>query len=328
MNNFAFLYIYVRYQFKKFAIHLSFLVLNLSTIAPILGQDYQDNTVKDDIKHKISLRHDNDFLTFSDRYYTSGLFLSYNRLLDNVVFKSGQEQFSIAFVQQIYTPSKLNTTNLAEMDRPYAGYIEVNTGWSYVKDNYGFETNFILGLVGKVSGSGDFHRWYHNALAIPKPPTWANELTNKVHANLYASYTHEWQLSPNNFSVYLAVKPKLALGTKDIYAQPEFIAHFGRRQAMTSSMAYNSIGSTEMEVFFTLRVGYRFVAHNALLEGHVFADNSVFLVSSENRFFYGGFDIKHRSGRNDYWFGYRFNTAETIQTKLHKYLILSYARSF
>lgn len=135
-------------------------------------------------------------------------------------------------------------------------------------------------------------------------------------------------MSPNNFSVYLGLRSKLALGTKDIYAQPEFIAHFGGRQAMASSMAYNGIGSTEMEVFFTLHMGYRFVAHNALLEGHVFADNSVFLVSSGNRFFYGGFDVKHHSGKNDYWLGYRFNTAETMQTKLHKYLVLSYARSF
>ena len=190
------------------------------------------------------------------------------------------------------------------------------------------ETDFTLGLTGKASGAGAFHRWYHNALSIPKQPTWAYELINKVHANIYSSYTHEWQLSPNNFSVYLAIKSKLAVGTKDIYAQPEFLAHFGRRQAMTSSMAYNRIGSTEKEVFFSLCTGYRFVYHNALLEGHTFGDNSIFLVSPKNRFFYGGFDIKHRDGKNDYWLGYRFNSAETKQTKLHKYIILSYSRSF
>ena len=303
-------------------------MFTLGIMAPIFGQDQTSNTVKNDIKHQISFRHDNDFLAFSDRYYSSGLFLSYKRVLDKGVFSSGQEQISLAFAQQVYTPSKLNTTNLAEMDRPYAGYIEVNTGWTYIKDNNCYETNFILGLAGKASGAGDFHRWYHNALSIPSPPTWAHELTNKLHSNLYTSFTHEWQLAPNNFSVYLAVKSELALGTKDIYAQPEMIAHFGRRLNMTSSMAYNNIGSTEKEVFFSLRAGYRIVAHNALLEGHIFSDNSVFLVSPENGFFYGGFDIKHRTGQNDYWLGYRFNAAETKQTRVHKYIILSYARSF
>ncbi|MDH5414722.1 MAG: lipid A deacylase LpxR family protein, partial [Flavobacteriaceae bacterium] len=182
--------------------------------------------------------------------------------------------------------------------------------------------------TGKTSGAGAFHRWYHNALSVPKPPTWAYELNNKMHANLYTSYTREWQLSQNNFSVYLAVRSELAIGTKDIYAQPEFIAHFGRRQAMKSSMAYKRIGSIEKEVFFSIRIGYRFLSHNALLEGHVFGDNSIFLVNPKNKYFYGGFDIKHRDKKNDFWFGYCFNSAETKQTKLHKYIILSYARSF
>ena len=328
MNTFLFNFFNTRFKIKNVTIHLFFLILFLSFIAPIYAQDHSDKAIKKEVKHQISLRHDNDFLAFSDIYYTSGLFLSYNRLLNRGVFKSGKEQISIALVQQIYTPSKLNTTNLAEMDRPYAGYMELNLSWSYVNENYSLETDFSIGLTGKGSRAGAFHRWYHNALSVPKPPTWAYELNNKMHVNLYSSYTREWQLSPNNFSVYLAVKSELAIGTKDIYAQPEFIAHFGRRQAMTSSMAYNRIGSLEKEVFFSICAGYRFLSHNALLEGHVFGDNSIFLVNPNNQYFYGGFDIKHRDRKNDFWLGYRFNSAETKQTKLHKYIILSYARSF
>lgn len=328
MNTFLFNFLNTLYKLRNVKIYLSFLILTLSFVTPIYAQDQRDNAIKEEVKHQIGLRHDNDFLAFSDIYYTSGLFLSYNRSLISGVFKSGKEQISIALVQQIYTPSKLNTSNLAEMDRPYAGYIELNLGWSYVKENYSLATDFTLGLTGKASGAGAFHRWYHNALSVPKPPTWAYELNNKMHANLYTSYTREWQLSPNNFSVYLAVKSELAIGTKDIYAQPELIAHFGRRQAMTSSMAYNKIGSTEKEVFFSIRAGYRFLSHNALLEGHLFGDNSIFLVNPNNKYFYGGFDIKHRDRKNDFWFGYRFNSAETKQTKWHKYIILSYARSF
>lgn len=314
---------YRHYNFKKLLLFASFLVVSFY---PTIYA--QENNVKNDVKHSINLRHDNDFLAFTDKYYTSGLFLSYSQVLDHPIFHSGQEQISIALVQQIYTPLRLSTSNIAEIDRPYAGYLEVNTGWSYAKDTHGFDTNFSLGIVGKASGSGSFHQWYHNALGIPQAPTWAYELENKVHANLYTSYMQEWQLSPNNFSVYLAIKPSFALGTKDIYAQPEIMAHFGKRQSMTTSMAYNRFGSTEREIFFTLRAGYRFVNHNALLEGHILGDDSVFLVQPENSIFYGGFDLKHRLNKNEYWLGYRFNSAETKQTKLHKYFILSYARSF
>ncbi len=294
----------------------------------MFGQGNLNKTIDASNQHQISFRHDNDFLVFSDRYYSSGLFLSYSMLLKNGLFKSGKEQVTFTLLQQIYTPSKLNTSNRVEMDRPYAGYLAINTEWSYVKDNYAFESILTFGLVGEGSGAGSFHRWYHNALEVPSPPTWAYELANKLHANFYTSYIYEWQLAPNNFSVYLAVKPTLALGTKDLYAQPEVMAHFGRRQPMNSSMAYNRIGSLEKEVFFTMRAGYRIIAHNALLEGHLFGDNSVFLATPKKGFFYGGFDIKHRFKNNDYWLGYRFNSAETEQTKAHKYVILSYARNF
>lgn len=301
--------------------HIIFALLNLFFLVPTLAQEKE-------VKHSIGLKHDNDFLTFTDKYYSSGLFLSYRRVLDQGIFNSGKEQFSLNLAQQIYTPSKPSTTNSAELDRPFAGYIAINASWSYVNTRNYLETNFNLGLVGKASGAGSFHKWYHNAIGIPQPPSWVYELTNKIHANIYGSYIHEWQLSSKDFSVYLAVHPKFAAGTKDIYAQPEVIAHFGRRQAMTTSMAYNRIGSTEKEVFFSIRAGYRFVAHNALLEGHLLGDNSFYLVQPEKRFFYGGVDMKHRLGKNDYWIGYRFNTAETKETKAHKYVLLSYARSF
>ena len=328
MNTYLSHFLNSRYKFNNVTIHLFFLILFLSFIDSIYAQDQQDQVAKEGVKHQISFKHDNDFLAFSDRYYTSGLYLSYNRLLNKGMFKADMEQISIALGQQIYTPAKINTTNIAEMDRPYAGYMELNLGWSYVNGNNRLVTDFALGLTGKASGAGAFHRWYHNALSIPKPPTWAYELNNKMHANLYSSYTREWQLSQNNFSVHLAVRSELAIGTKDIYAQPEFIAHFGRRQAMKSSMAYNRIGSTEKEVFFSICAGYRFLPHNALLEGHLFGDNSTFLVNPNSKYFYGGFDIKHRDKKNDFWFGYRFNSSETKETKLHKYIIMSYARSF
>ena len=144
MHTLLFLLFNSHNKYKKFTIRLSYLLFTLSIIEPIYAQDQRDNTIKEEVKHQISLRHDNDFLAFSDIYYTSGLFLSYNRLLNRGVLKSGQEQISMALVQQIYTPSKLNTTNLAEIDRPYAGYMELNLGWSYVHDNYSLRNGFYF----------------------------------------------------------------------------------------------------------------------------------------------------------------------------------------
>ena len=292
------------------------------------GQNSLNKISETALKHQIGFKHDNDFLTFSDEYYSSGLFLQYSRHLNQGLFSTGEELISFGFAQEIYTPSRINTTNIAEMDRPFAGYMEFNLAWSHIKPTHIFKMQLGIGLAGKTSGAGSFHRWYHKALEIPKPPSWAFEINTKVHSNLYMDFIKEWQLAPNNFSVHLGFLPKLAIGTKDIFAQPELIAHFGKRQNLTTSMAYGYFGNTQKEVFFSLRTGYRFVIHDAMLEGHVFGDDSVFLVEPNKTFFFGGFDIKHRLGQNDYWFGYRCNSSVTKTTTSHSFVILSYARSF
>ncbi|RIA10867.1 uncharacterized protein DUF2219 [Flavobacteriaceae bacterium MAR_2010_72] len=306
-----------------------FWFLTFCIIYPLNAQDHNlFSTNKDEIRHQISFRHDNDFLTFTDYYYSSGLFLSYDKVLSNGLFNSGHEQLGFALTQEIYTPSRLTTTNLVEMDRPYAGFMALSLGWSLATNTHFFEAQLSLGLAGKASGAGAFHRWYHNALDVPGLPTWAHELENKVHSNLYFKYAYELQLAPNNFSVHLALNPEVAVGTKSIYAQPELLMHFGKRNAMNYSMAYNRIKSIEDELFFTLRAGYRFVNHNAMLEGHLLGDSSVFLVEPDNGYLFGGFDLKHRSRQNAYWFGLYFNQAETKDTKGHSYIMLSYARRF
>lgn len=294
----------------------------------LFGQGSFENDSNKTLKHQISFRHDNDFLTFTDRYYSSGMFLSYVKRLEQGVFNSGLEQIVFSISQEIYTPSNTKTRNIVEMDRPYAGFIGLTVGWSYTKNNNNLENNILLGIAGKASGAGDFHRWYHNALEVPQPPAWAYEIDNSLHFNLYSSYIHEWQLAYGNFGVFLAVHPKFAIGTKDIYAQPELITFFGKRNFMGTSSAYNKIGSKDRELFFDLRIGYRLVAHNAMLEGNLLGDHSPFLVSPKTGLFYVGFDLQHRKGQNEYWFGYRFNSSETSTTKSHKYIILSYARSF
>lgn len=279
-------------------------------------------------KHQIGLRHDNDFLVFTDRYYSSGLFLSYTKWLNQGIFKSGHEQLVFSLNQEIYTPSNTGTKNIVEMDRPYAGFMGLSFGWSYAKNRNDFEGSFLVGIAGKNSGAGSFHRWYHNALEVPKPPTWAYEIANSFHFNLYGFYSHEWQLVEGDFGVYTAIQSQFALGTKDIYGEPEVVTYFGKRTTMSKSSAYNKIGYENRELFFALRTSYRFVGHNAMLEGNLFGDNSVFVVEPKTIVFHIGFDLKYHNSQNDYWLGYRFNSKETSETKSHKYVILSYARSF
>jgi hypothetical protein len=103
------------------------------------------------------------------------LFLSYGKRLEPGIFNSGHEQLIFSLTQEIYTPSNTKTKNIVEMDRPYAGFLGLNVGWSHSKSNNNWEANLLVGIAGKASVARDFHRWYHNALEVPSPLTWLYE---------------------------------------------------------------------------------------------------------------------------------------------------------
>jgi hypothetical protein len=277
--------------------------------------------------HQIKLQHDNDFLTLTDRYYTSGLYLSYTRGLKKGI-GGGQEQLSFSIGQEVYTPSDIITTNIDEQDRPYAGFLGLKAGWSSVKNQHGWDASILLGIAGNNSGAGGFQRWYHKVFVKSAPPVWVGEIDNSLHANGYLGYLKEWTLAPNPFSITLALQPGLAFGTRDQYAQANFIAYFGRRDPMATTMAHHRIRTTRREIFFSLRAGYRYVGYNALLEGSALGDNSIFLISPNRDLIFAGIDLQHRFKKNEYRFGYRIQSPEAPGTQSHKYIILSYAINF
>ena len=280
-----------------------------------VAQQEMNGPEKGTIRNQIGLRHDNDFILLTDRYYTAGLFLTYRHRLEKGFFNAQNEQFTFSIGQEIITPSYLITKDVKELDRAYVGFTALRSGWSYVGRNNLIEANFLLGLAGKASGAGSLQRWYHHSVMKTETPTWVGEMENSVHYNLYVRHLYEWRLAPNPFSIHLAAQAQLAFGTRDIYVYPELVAYFGRRNPLSSSVAHNQIG-------------YRLVGHNGLLEGNALGDDSVLLIASNNTVVYAGFDFQFRFGRNEYWVGMRYNSPEFAQARPHKYVILSYTRGF
>lgn len=308
--------------FSYFFLFVGFLAI--PTNLPGQSLDEKDTL----IERQLRLHHDNDFLTLTDYYYSSGLFLNYTQLLKKGILDGDNEQITLSIGQEVYTPSNIKTVEISEQDRPYVGFLALKGGWSYTKKKHAIDANLLVGVAGRASGAGGFQRWYHNTIVVSDPPVWVGEMENSLHVNVYTSYLREWQLAPNPFSISLVAQPSLAFGTKDIYVQTDLIAYFGRKNPLPTSIRYNRIGSTQREIFFSFRTGYRFVGHNALLEGNILGDSSVLLVPAIDEILFAGFDFHHRFEKNEYWFGYRIQSAEARLTDSHKYVILSYARNF
>jgi hypothetical protein len=214
------------------------------------------------------------------------------------------------------------------LDRPYAGFSGLETGWSFAKEGWLIAPKILIGLTGPSSGAGGFQRWFHDNIIKFADPTWVHEIEDSFHFNAELGLVKEWQLAPNPFGVHLALASTVAYGSKDVYVEPEMVLYLGRRNPLNTSIAYDQIGSTDREIYFTIRVAHRFVTHNAFLQGNRNGDNSPYTIEPNKNVTLFGMDLYHRSKQNDYKFGYHSVSEEAAGLKTHKYVSLGYARSF
>lgn len=277
---------------------------------------------------QLELRHDNDFLLTTDQYYSSGLFLTFRRSIKKGHFRNLDSQYELGLTQQVYTPSDTESEDLSEFDRPYAAFTGLALRYSAANSKWFYQAGAELGQAGPNSGAGGFQRWYHNAIVISPPPAWVGEIDNSFHATAYASVFREWEWVPNPFGIRIAPGIHAAAGTRDVYVEPELAMHFGRRNPLHQSIAYDRLGSLQREIYFTLKASYRLVWYNALIEGHPSGDDSPLVFEPEKQVFRIGFDLRHRFHRNDYKLSYRYMGPEVPGNNGHNYLIISYALSF
>ncbi|MCH9660832.1 MAG: lipid A deacylase LpxR family protein [Bacteroidetes bacterium] len=293
-----------------------------------LGQIYGQENPSSAPRNQIDFQHDNDFVLLTDRYYSSGLYLTYRRSLEVGLFTLNEEQLDFQLQYLAFTPSDVETFDFNKFDRPYAGFLGVQTSWSLAREESRYKIDLLLGVTGPISSAGQFQQWYHENIVLFKTPSWSTEIENSFHANINAHYAKEWQLTPNPFSITLAATPSIAIGTKDVYAQPEISVYLGRKNAIQHSIAYHRINTLEREIFVAFNLGYRIVGHNALLQGNLFGDSSLFTLQPKRTVLHLGVALRHRSEKNYYTLGYRYIGNEATTADDHQYLTLSYGRSF
>ncbi|MDX1463996.1 MAG: DUF2219 family protein, partial [Marinirhabdus sp.] len=157
---------------------------------------------------------------------------------------------------------------------------------------------------------------------------WNGQIENNTHANLYGSYTREWVLYDGNFDAILATQPEAALGTKDYYLQNELTLYLGKRNTLENSSAYRQLGSIENELFFALTGTYRYVIHDAMLQGSIIADTSVFTLEPVDSLLFYGARAFWRTKRMDFQVAYLFSTRRAESTGTHGFSTLSISRNF
>ncbi|QNJ97132.1 lipid A-modifier LpxR family protein [Constantimarinum furrinae] len=278
-------------------------------------------------KKQVELLHDNDFLLFTDWYYTTGSFISYRILLNELEEVRYKRQIEFSLSQEYYTPSNVESEDIEDFDRPYAGYSALTSKLTFSNNNYLLDFTFQMGVSGAISGAEGFQSWFHSTNES-KDPSWIGQIDDAVHANFYANYTKEWKFLPKPFSVHAAWRSGLAMGTKDIFIQNQALFYFGKRNDIMNTMAYRQLGEVRPEFFFVVKFAYRYVMHDGLLEGIIVGDNSEFVLDPINNVFIYGIEGFYRKRRMEFKLGYNYSSRKAPTTDLHTWITLSVARNF
>lgn len=305
-------------------------ILSLFCFLPITISAQESSEAESELpyyKRQIELLHDNDFLLFTDWYYTTGSFINYRILLNEASEDIEKRQLRFGISQLYYTPSNVLTTRIEDLDRPYAGYASINSSLSFISDKRILDFSMQLGVSGAISGAEGFQSWFHST-NDSNNPTWVGQIDDAVHANFYASYTRDWQLLPKPFGVFASWRPSLAMGTRDIYLQNEALFFFGKRQDMTQTMAFHQLGEIRPEFFFVIKFAYRYVMFDGLLEGNLIGDSSVYVINPIDHLFTYGIDGMYRNKRMEYKVGYNYSSPRAPLTSLHTWISISIARNF
>ena len=243
--------------------------------------------------------------------------------------KKHKRQNSFFLGQEIYTPTDLEETDISKLDRPYASYLGFNFQHTVTGDDWIFDFVYAFGVTGEISGGEWLQNLFHSTAATDsRIASWVGQINNNFTNNCYFNYIKEWKLNADPFSVYFAISPSAAIGIKDVYLQNDFVFYFGKRNPITQTVAYSQLGVLNNELFFGIRTGYRYVAHNTMLQGNLIGDSSIFLVEPNHHLLLINTELYFRRGRTDIKIFYNFKSSETKTTEYHLNMTLSLARNF
>lgn len=274
------------------------------------------------------IRHDNDFLLFTDRYYTSGTFLGLFANFQAEEDSLTRYQYKFYIHQEIYTPADLEEKDPMRIGRPYAGFLGFDNSLTIFKDKRSFEYMLYLGWSGPQSLAENFQNAFHSTGGQDsRIASWEEQIANTMHANAYFTYVREWKLQPNPFSVHMSLRPKAAFGTRDVYGQYGMSFQFGRRDDFETTSAYGQYGP-DKEWYFTVDLTYRYVLHDASFEGSLAGDRSTLTRPVYPNLFLYDFSLVHRRNRNVYRLGYSYHLAKRRNVDPHLYMQFSFIRYY
>ncbi len=302
---------------------------------------------------EISLHVDNDamlLLEEFDKYYSSGIYLSYRKLLspDTRFFKLFNKNdnlsksiLSYTFEHRFFTPRNIKDNVASKIDRPYAGWIDMAVGLNYhFKKQSVLSLKYDLGLLGPGTQSEELQIWFHGVFGMKEPRGWKYQINNTLATNISMMYQKEIFINKlNNFDVVSESSFQVGTIRSNVRTGLAF------RLGMFGDLAHSIFTQSNMgqerikvgdipkkdrlqELYFFYRIKAEYVIHNATIDGNIVGTPSEFTKSSLPWVRHQEFGIGRGGRLFDMLVSFHHRTRENKEAKNHQYVTIALTQRF
>lgn len=247
------------------------------------------------------VENDNFALTYKDKHYTNGIYLSwtspptqggdyFSGFVDGIADASpgeiGSYRHTFFLGQSIFTPKDLARRTLDANDRPYAGWLYGGVKAYRETDAHLDRLGLSLGVVGPWSLANEAQVWIHsvNPVSPQRPNGWTNQIHNEPgfvvsHQRIWRSLT----LPVGGLEAEMLPQTSLAFGNILTYAGAGLSLRLGQHldadwgpPAIAPSLEGTDFVHRERGGFAWYVFGGvegRAVARNIFLDGNTFRDS-------------------------------------------------------
>lgn len=275
---------------------------------------------------ELSFITDNDLYVSvnKDRYYTSGIFLSYRHLKEPINKKLEKKIIEWQLVQEMFTPYKATVQNINQHDRPFAANLYASFGTKKVfKNNTIFSNSIHLGVIGKSAYGKELQDFIHDIYGFEKAVGWEHQIKNALNINFNADYTRFLiKNNANTFDVSWINSGKIGTVytnfSSGIYARFSLIP----LQSILNSIAFNTnlndnnTGfNREIESFFFLKPTLRYSLYDATIQGSFLTSENEVTKEVVPLVFNISLGFKFTANRFNFGYTINYNTSKSKDLK-------------
>ncbi len=237
---------------------------------------------QDQFSKQFSLNTDNDLYTSvnRDRYYTSGIFLSYKYAAKNLKNNEVNRIYEWHLGHEMFTPQKAIVASANEHDRPFAAYLYAGFGITRAYEDHILRTNFELGMIGPSARGREIQDFIHDIYGFRKAVGWQFQISDAIGINADALYVKELY-TPEKKRFDISWMTDASLGTVYTNVATGLYSRIGFQplQKINSSIAFNTHLNSQkqkraMESFFFINPMLRYQLYDATVEGSLFNQSS------------------------------------------------------